>query len=538
MLSNPGGRQKIIQLSERPSVHDLKDFMTAASQERSVKFCYCWQSADGRQVSLTVKNVSPTGFTCEWHMEDGDGVNAKQLWSLLTDNTLKVYDALIEALGEHRDAARLDGFETFSKLPSFGKNQLGPPTSPPLPPPQPRSRRPSAELGQTFDSFKFSGASIDAPKEEMLKGTLSLVHITNLLQSIGIGAMSGRLRVQRHTIWADIFFEDGHPVHAEGTRGTGEDCLLQVICWTEGDFQFEPKIKSEERTINRPLESLILEGILLLDHTTYLTSHGIRLTTLLVKVRSSLSDAEFERIADTGEEQETNNLKELYEMVDGQRTLEDLISERDLARSQWVPMVSDLIRLNLVEISTAKGPHRSAQGKAINYEMAEATKQVLVDPASGFYRFGSFLFLLQELVRCSHDMQISLLLIEVQPIGSNLRGKVPLSPGETQELAWHISEAASFKGLMAHYEDHDFALVLPGVSAEKAARRAAKLLKSIVNTGLRSGEHHTNVIVSVGIACFPDDAIDLSTLIGEAERAREKAKKTGSGIALAKPPTP
>ncbi len=542
MLSNTGGQQKIIQLSDRPSVHDLKDFMTAAAQERSVRFRYCWQTANGRQMSLAVKHVSPTGVTCEWHMAEGDGINRKELWFLLTDNTLKVYDALLESLGEHREAlSRLDGLDTFSKLPTFGEHELGPPTPPTPPalaptPPVQSPRRPSAELGQTFDSLKFA-ADFIAPKEEMLKGTLSLVHITNLLQSIGIGAMSGRLRVQRHTIWADIFFENGHPVHAEGTRGTGEDCLLQVICWTEGDFQFEPKLKSDEKTINRALESLILEGILLHDHTAYLTSNGIRLTTILVKVRSSLSDAEFERIADTGVEQETRKLKEFYEMVDGNRTLEDLISQRDLVRSQWVPLVSDLIRLNLVEISHLKGPHRSAQGKEINYELAESTKSVLVDSATGFYSFGAFLFLLQELVRCSHDMPVSLLLIEVQPIGSNLRGKVPLSPSETQELAWHISEAASFKGLMALYENHDFALVLPGVSADKAARRAAQLLKSIATTGFRSGEHHTNIIVSVGIACYPDDASDLSTLVGEAERAKEKAKKTGSGIALAKPPS-
>jgi len=527
MLTNSGGQQRVRQLSERPSINDIKNFLTQASKESGVSFNYAWTSPEGKYFTLAVKHVSPTGKSCEWQMLLGPEGKSRELWTQITDNTLKVYDAILVSLGEDLEAATMaDGMNTFNAIPSFNDHKE-------------KQRVRAQQLAQTFDSIsiRFDGDVVLTPQEETLKGNLTLVHITNLLQSIGLGSMSGRLKVKRHTIWADIYFENGAPVHAIGSRGTGEDCLLQVICWLEGDFEFEPRLKTDEKTIIRPLDTIILEGVLLHDNTTYLTQAGIRMATILGRSRPSLSEAEFEHEITQGATLSQDKLKQFYLAVDGQKTLEDIISALGLTRSQWVPIVADLLRCNLVKLASVKKPSkdRVMHGKAFDPSLAESAKNGLLEKRTGIYGYPAFLLLLTELVRCSHETPLSVMVMEVQPAGE--KEKKELTPAQVQELAWRIDEACNFKGIVAHYDSYDFAVILPGMVADKTARRADRLLKSLVSTGLQSGDKSTSLSVSIGIACYPDDAGDMGALLAEADRARDRAQKSGAGINLAKPPS-
>lgn len=538
-MNSGGGQQRVTQLPERPSVQDIKDFMTAASKESGTKFTYAWKTDKGKPFSLAVKHVSPTGRTCEWHMYSGAEANQVELWFQLTDNTMRIYDAMLLSIGENIDAAsRADGLNTFTALPVYQSIPAAAPDSAVTPPAGLRST--PLNLGETFDSLRFDGERVlTTPMEETLKGNLTLVHITNLLQSIGLGQMSGRLRIKRNTIWADIFFEEGSPVHAEGTRGSGEDCFLQVVCWMEGDFEFEPKLRTKQKTIVQSLESLILEGVLLHDNTTFLTSAGIRMNSVLTRIRPNLSEIEFEQIVKAGAPSEARTLKNFYLAVDGQKTIEEIITKFDLLRSAWVPICADLIRCNLVKMTSTKKPasERAMHGKAFDANLAESVKERMVSAKTGIYSYAAFLLLLTEILRCSHDTVVSVMVLDVQAAGSKDKTNTQLSEEEMKELAWRIDESCNFKGIVAHYDENEFAVILPGLAADKAARRADRLLKSLVSTGLQVGSKSTSLIVSIGIACHPHDANDLGALLAEADRAREKARKSGSGISLAKPPS-
>lgn len=537
-MNSGSGQQRVKQLPERPSVQDIKDFMTAASKESGVKFTYGWVTTKGKHFTLSVRHVSPTGITCEWHMHAVEA-SPVELWFQLTDNTMRVYDAMLLSTGENVDAAsREDGLNTFNALPIYQPSQKTAPISP-MTPPAGQKNAP-LNLGETFDSLRFDGERVlTTPTEETLKGNLTLVHITNLLQSIGLGQMSGRLRIKRNTIWADIFFLDGSPVHAEGTRGSGEDCFLQVVCWMDGDFEFEPKLRTKQKTIVQSLESLILEGVLLHDNTTFLTSAGIRMNTVLTRVRPNLSELEFEQIVRAGAPSEARSLKNFYLAVDGQKSIEDIITKFDLLRSSWVPICADLIRCNLVKMTSTKKPpsERSMHGKTFDANLAESVKNGMVVPQTGIYSYAAFLLLLTEILRCANDTVVSVMVLDIQPAGSKDKTNAQLSDEEMKELAWRIDESCNFKGIVAHYDENEFAVILPGLAADKAARRADRLLKSLVSTGLQVGSKSTSLIVSIGIACHPHDANDMGALLAEADRAREKARKSGSGISLAKPPS-
>lgn len=523
---------RVTKLPERPSVSDIKDFMTAAAKESGVTFKFEWKTEKGQRLSLSVKHVSPTGRTCEWYMHSED--NQAELWFQLTDNTMRIYDAMLLAIGENVDAAtRADGLSTFTALPAI---QVTPKTTAPVTPPA-GLRTTFGGLGETFDSIRFDGERVLTPIEETLKGNLTLVHITNLLQSIGLGQMSGRLRIKRHTIWADIFFEDGSPVHAEGTRGSGEDGFLQVVCWTEGDFEFEPKLRTKQKTIVQSLEALILEGVLLHDNTTFLTSAGIRMNTVLTRVRPNLSEIEFEQIVQSGAPSEARTLKNFYLAIDDKKSVEELISQFDLVRSVWVPICADLLRCKLIKIASTKRPQIDdhGHGKLFDASLPESVRSRLIVPQTGIYSYAAFLLILSEILRSAHDTPVSVMVLSVVPAGAHDRNNA-LSDDEIKELGWRIDESCSFKGIVAHYDENDFAVILPGLTADKAARRADRLLKSLVSTGLQVEARSVSVIVSIGIACLPNDAKDMSALLAEADKAQETARKSGSGITLAKPP--
>lgn len=382
----------------------------------------------------------------------------------------------------------------------------------------------------TFTNIPIDDTLALMPKEEMLKGNLKLVHITNLLQSIGMGAMSGRLKIQRHaSVYADIFFLNGLPVHAEGTRGVGEDCFLQVVCWSEGDFMFEPKLKTDEQTINRSLESLILEGCLLLDHTNYLMQAGVRMTSVFQQINEDLTEAEFEEVMSKGDQLDMTKLKDFYVEVDGREVLEDIVNELDLLRSQWVPIVSNLLRMNVIELCESSEQNNPfVQPKDINIGLVDSVRQGLVAPQSGIFSYAAFLFLLGVQIKCS-TMPLSVLLIELKQ--GSAKNRIPLTPDQIQELAYKVDKLTSSRNIFAHYEENDFAVILLGVRADKAARIADRLVKSLVS-GFELGDG-TPVYASIGVASHPDDAQDMGSLLGETERAKTAATKSGAGVCMA-----
>ncbi len=396
------------------------------------------------------------------------------------------------------------------------------------------------ELASTFDSYTVPHDDSLLQPEEFFKGNLKLVQITTLLQSIMLGRMSGRLRVQRTTVWTDVFFDKGNPVHAEGTRGTGEDCLLQTICWKEGDFNFEPKLKTDEKTIFRALEPILLEGALLFDHTEYLKEANVKMATVLYRSNPNLSESEFEAVMAKGDALDIGQLKRVYLAVDGRKNLETIVADHELLRSQWVPLFASLIRLNVLGILNEPQALDSfpTHGKKLDMEMAESARQALLDRETGIFSFGALLFLLGELLRFAGEAPLSVLVVEVQPARATLSvNKSNLPPELIRDVATLIQEVPGINAIVTRFDQNDIAVVLPGLRSDGAVKWAEKIRHAISTTGAVSLPDSSNLFCSIGVACLPDDAKHMSTLLGEAEKAKDRARNAGSGVALSQSPT-
>src|SRR5207253_471416 len=122
----------------------------------------------------------------------------------------------------------------------------------------------------------------------------------SLLQSIAIAKMTGRLLVQSDTDTAEIFFEDGTPVHAATREGGGESAIVDLMLWEVGDFQFMPDEKSNQKTVTRRLESLVMEGVSLLDQHRFLLGQNVKMESYMLRNHASLSEQDFEKAVSKG----------------------------------------------------------------------------------------------------------------------------------------------------------------------------------------------------------------------------------------------
>jgi len=527
MIDQTTDSQRFKILPQEPSADELQAIMDAVAREGGVKFYYGWTLADERNFALSIESGSSIDEGCEWRMFSGDGKEAVELWYLATDDIHIIKELIREASAKNHAGAGAKGNGGSTTEAKTKDAPLSASTSPKKSLTKVRSQEPST---QTFTNLPIDETLSLLPKEELLKGNLKLVHITNLLQSIGMGTMSGRLKIQRQAgNYADIFFLNGQPVHAEGTKGSGEDLFLQVVCWSEGDFLFEPKLKTDEKSIDRSLEKLVLEGCLLLDHTNYLMKAGVRMTSVFEQTNEDLTEKEFEEAMAKGDPLDMAKMKDFYVEVDGQEMLEDIINELDLPRSQWVPLVSNLLRQKVIDLcAVAEQGASLVHPKDINSSLVESVRQGLISEKTGIFTYAALLYLLGVQIKCS-SMPLSVLLIELR---SGVKsGKATLSSQQVQELSFKVDKLTSSRNIFAHYEENEFAVVLLGVRAEKAARIAERLVKTLESSGLETGE--SSMLAAVGVASHPEDAQDLGSLLGEAEHAKQQAAKMGAGVCLA-----
>ncbi|WP_376788545.1 DUF4388 domain-containing protein [Thermoflexus sp.] len=92
-------------------------------------------------------------------------------------------------------------------------------------------------------------------------GSLREIPLAALIETGCRSRASARLRL-RHGEWeGEIYFSDGEIVHAVCGDLKGEPALWRLLGWTEGQFTLEDEVRSPERTLYRPWQELLLEGM-------------------------------------------------------------------------------------------------------------------------------------------------------------------------------------------------------------------------------------------------------------------------------------
>ena len=94
-----------------------------------------------------------------------------------------------------------------------------------------------------------------------LIGTLHDIKLADVLRLFATGKKSGLLAISDGAHQAVVRFSKGMIVHAMAANLSGEEALIDLFGWKEGQLTFVPEERSVTPNIVRDVDALILEGL-------------------------------------------------------------------------------------------------------------------------------------------------------------------------------------------------------------------------------------------------------------------------------------
>jgi hypothetical protein len=374
-----------------------------------------------------------------------------------------------------------------------------------------------------------------------LEGDLKNLQVPNLLQSINLAKMTGRLDVRTRSESAEVYFQDGIPLHCQVKDVAGDPALVELICWQAGEFRFWPDEKNTLRTVNKRLESMLMEGVALLDQSKYLETNGLKLESCLVKKNSMISEEEFRARLSKGAPIGFEQQLDFYELIDNRNTLFDLLRKRQMTKTQWVPIVFNLVSCGLVVITDqAPTQNRLANLKPLGVDESavQSVLKGLLRTETGIMSYPSFIYFLdQEFLRYeyfNHPFSIIVFSMGIRRGGPETGLVESLQMLAVRRAMQRISLVKRHVDILAHYETFDYAMLLPNTNSAAASALATRIADVLREAPLSSDMDVRSLALAFGVATVPEDCQEMDKLLIAARKARDKAKQSNQRVVLAR----
>lgn len=374
----------------------------------------------------------------------------------------------------------------------------------------------------------------------VLSGELSEVDLIGMLQSFALMRMSGCLEVNTGADEVSLYFEDGKLVHANhenmlASNGisakTREQVLLDLLLWNTGRFDFRPGKKALSASVNRRLESLLMEGAMVQDYWKHLLEAGFSMDSTMYRTNMEMNSEEFESHLKAGAPVDMELQQKIYALIDEKKSLQDITTQLEVSRLKWIPPVFNLFNLKLVsfegahEQDTVAAPLIPAD-ISVNKARTDLTR---IDSGMLPYEL-LFHFMQLEFLRARKQSSyiFSLIIFTVREAASD----EPLSLMARSTLAATIELVKDDLDLLAYYRDHDFIILCPCRNTEQAFLLAEEISNALKQQPL-TGLTYEQMGLAFGIAAVPESAIEVVHLLSLADAARVKALKGEKLVSVA-----
>lgn len=197
-----------------------------------------------------------------------------------------------------------------------------------------------------------------------LSGQLSEDVLGNLLQYLSLNLASGCLQVRRTpTQGSEVYFEQGKVVHVVTGQKKAVPALALLMTWNTGSFQFRAGVAAPERTINLPLDSLLLEAAYNADMAALSSEHTLEaLDENALLVASNVPEGANVALS--------LRAVLLMRFLDGKSTLFELAERMGLSHGELSQAASELMNQNLVHV---------AQSPVVPPEFLREMTQLVID---------------------------------------------------------------------------------------------------------------------------------------------------------------
>ncbi len=175
-----------------------------------------------------------------------------------------------------------------------------------------------------------------------LEGSLKDFEITNILQLIQMGGKDGGLVIETDDDKGIIYFENGMVVHAKTNREEDINAVNTILRWDEGSFIFDSEMKIEEKTMEMPIQHLMLEAARQIDEWKQIEKVIPSVDVVVDYIPDPEVDTD--RIELTGEEWR------VLSFVNGKRTIREIAAKAKISHFEAAKVLFGLITSGLLQI--------------------------------------------------------------------------------------------------------------------------------------------------------------------------------------------
>jgi len=475
-----------------------------------------------------------------WTIWEDSAGSSNLIWQYQTSDFMLVND-MLNMLDRKDSGTSIGGstITTFGNPPPKEEHLNQPATSSRpisdgyVPPYSPAARR---------DNQRPPAAALPAANAKhgsMLEGDLAKNPMPQLLQSLAMGQLTGKLQVSGETAVGEIFFDHGVPCHAATPSEYGDAAIRELVAWEIGTFNFEADQTTTMRSVQKQLPAIISEGMQLLDQKRLLKKAGLNFESYLVRRHKTLSETELKLMLSKGAPIDWSLQKEIYDYFSHKRTLTDLLRDKPMETSLWTALIFNFLSCGLIDIKQADTLKGSALGFLPETKTeVETLAATLIRPESGLFCYEALLYFLQyEYFRYeAYGFPLSLVVFDILTRKQDATMEVyDRLPSQAAAIAgMRIDLVKRRLDILGHFEALDYAIIMPNTKASSAAFVANRIYETLTATPLLPGIDRRALFLSFGVANLPADGDDLESLILSAKDAKMRAKQGAFPVVLAR----
>ncbi len=345
------------------------------------------------------------------------------------------------------------------------------------------------------------------------EGDVQNMAIPNLIQSIDMNALTGRLEIDAKTQIGVVYFIEGKPIHCIVDGGEGESALLELIAWTQGKFRFFKEEARQQKTINRPLHHLLMAGAALQDQMNLLRDKGVGLDTYLIKKHSALSQEDYDKMVADGTGSNEALQKQFYDNIDGRTPIVDMLRQMPMGKTTWVPIVFNMITCGLCSFRNASDLSE-AKPVAVNWNEVQQVSNLLSQPETAIYTRAAYLYFLAmeyyRYVRFKHSFSTLIINVGLRAADERI---YPLHTDAFRLVGHHIKQVVRETDLLFHFGESSLACILPSTDVASATQFAKHLTEILNTTPLVTPSGTYGVAATVGASSIPESCESVESLI-------------------------
>lgn len=493
------GSWRLPKVSKAPGLADVLALAEQAASHKDRPAKMLWMFGNPAiSYTLTASGMGiGTSDGLLWTLASGESRDEVEVWTHMSADCTLIHNMIMASL---RNGQSPDASSTEAPPPALETQ-----TRPSIPAPEP--------------------APIPAsPAAEILRGDLANTRIDQLLDAIAGAHGTGRVVITNQSGSSEILFAGGLPVHARHEDLKGDAALVEILGVRQGTVEFHAGKPSEEKTVTKSLEALMFLQTSLGNYSNYLKDHRLREDTPLIRLSPDLSEPEFDRLLSAAAPVDMQLQKQIYLAIDGKSTLADILTRHPLPRSEWIPILFNLIACQLVAvIEIPRIPYLPISAAAIelNRHLLRVMREKVIASQTGLYTFPALLlFLEQELNRyqdCKRPFSLALMKMNFQDISPEDLVMQEAAIHGLSEPIRRIIELKRRCDLFCHYKTSEYALLLPETETSTAREIMEGIFKQIGQHALSADGVTHPLVLECGVASIPEQCDTIEALLALAE---------------------